>query len=151
MNGKIERCLQNKNTICLDTAPIIYFIEENQSFLSPLKEIFLRIDEGGLRAIASYITLIEVLVHPIEKGAHQLAKAYRDLLIGSPGFNLYPVERKVSEKAAELRAKYKSFLKIPDAIQIATAISFGAQIFITNDADLKRIQEIEIVDLTDLQ
>ena len=66
MNGKIERALHNKSIVYLDTAPIIYFIEEEKSYLASLQEIFLRIDEGILRAFSSYITLIEVLVKPLE-------------------------------------------------------------------------------------
>lgn len=148
MNGKIEQAFKGKTVVCLDTAPIIYFIEENSAYLETLQHIFLRIDEGNLSAFSSYITLMEVLVKPIETQALDLARQYRDLLIGSPGFDLYPLERTVAEKAANLRSKYK--LKSPDAIQIATAILFGAQIFLTNDSGFKKVTEIEVLTLDEL-
>jgi len=150
MNGKIEQALKNKSVIFLDTAPIIYFIEENRTYLPALKEVFLKIDQGLVSAISSFITLIELLVKPLQVKEYDVAGKYRDLMLGSPCFTLYPVERTVSEKAAELRAKYGAGFKTPDAIQIATAVSFGAQLFITNDRNLKRVQEIEILYLDDL-
>lgn len=150
MNGKIERFFKNKTVIHLDTAPIIYFIQEDCAYLPIVKDVFSRIDQGFVSAISSFITLIELLVKPLEQKAYDLANRYRDLLVGSPCFTLYPVEQTVSEKAAELRAKYGSSLKTPDAIQIATAICFGAQAFITNDGELKKVKEIEILTLNEL-
>lgn len=57
--------------------------------------------------------------------------------------------RLIAEKAADLRAKYgDSGLKIPDAIQLATAICYDAQLFLTNDKRLKKLQQKEIKIIT---
>ena len=59
----------------------------------------------------------------------------------------------MAEKAAELRAKYDGNglkLKTPDAIQIATGILNEAEIFLTNDTDLKQIEEIEVIVLDEI-
>ena len=150
MSGKIDKLLQNRTVVYFDSSPIIYFIEEHPSYVACVQELFRRVDAGLLSAFSSYITLIEVLIKPLEKKAYDIARAYRDLLADTPGFSLYPVERTVSEKAAELRARYGAKnLKTPDAIQIATALSFGAELFVTNDADLKRVKEIDVVTLND--
>lgn len=147
MNGKIEKYLKHKSIVYLDTAPIIYFIQEDPQYLAAVKEVFLRIDNGAIRAISSFLTLLELLVKPLEVQAYDLVGQYRDLLRSC--LTLYPVEQIVSEKAAELRAKYR--YRTPDAIQIATALSFGAQLFITNDLELKKkIHEIEVLNLSDL-
>jgi len=155
MNGKIERALKNKTVIHLDTAPIIYFIQENKKYLPILSEVFSKIDQGYVSGISSFVTLIELLVNPLELKNYTLADRYRYLVMNSSCFTLYPVERRVSEKAAELRAKYSGGtaqgfkLKTPDAIQIASAISFGAQLFLTNDDKLKNVTEIEMLTLDD--
>ena len=39
--------------------------------------------------------------------------------------------------------------KTPDAIQIATAVVGGAEALITNDVNLKKVKEIEILVLND--
>ncbi len=155
MNGKIEKVLKDKTVIHLDTAPIIYFIQENPKYSPILKEVFSKIDQGYVSGISSFITLIELLVNPLELKNYLLADRYRYLVMNSSCFTLYPVERMVSEKAAELRAKYSGNttqgfkLKTPDAIQIASAISFGAQLFLTNDDKLKNVKEIEVLTLDD--
>ena len=49
----------------------------------------------------------------------------------------------VAEKAAEIRAKYG--VKPPDALQVATSLVHHAEAFITNDKELKKIKEINII------
>ena len=53
--------------VCIDTAPFIYFIEKNSVYLDILKPVFLEIDKGGIRAITSTVTLLEVLVQPFRQ------------------------------------------------------------------------------------
>jgi predicted nucleic acid-binding protein len=50
-------------------------------------------------------------------------------------------------QAAQIRAKYN--FKTPDAIFIATAIEEGAEVFITNDIRLKKMDEINCIVLSD--
>jgi len=40
-------------------------------------------------------------------------------------------------------------LKTPDAIHMATALLNGAQAFVTNDAGLKRVNELDVLVLED--
>ena len=55
--------LRSVNRLFLDTAPVIYFIEENPRYLAQVQPVFDRIDSGSLIAITSPITLSECLVH----------------------------------------------------------------------------------------
>lgn len=50
--------------ITIDTAPFIYFIERNETYLNVLRPVFAAIHTGNIRAITSTVTLLEVLVHP---------------------------------------------------------------------------------------
>jgi predicted nucleic acid-binding protein len=53
-----------------------------------------------------------------------------------------------AERAAELRARYH--LRTPDALQVATALLSDCQAFLTNDKDLSRIIEIQVLVLETL-
>lgn len=55
----------------------------------------------------------------------------------------------IATKAAEIQARYN--LKLPDAFQIATAQNAGCDGFLTNDADLKRVTELQIIVLKELE
>ena len=145
--------LERYDRICLDTAPLIYFIEENKRYISIVEKIFSEISYGNILGIFSYLTLLEVLIKPIKEDAREIADKYRNLLLGNIYLRMFPLDERVAEKAAELRAKYggNGFkLNTPDAIQVATGLLNGAEIFLTNDRNLKQIQEIEIIVLDEI-
>lgn len=145
--------LDRYDRICLDTAPFIYFIEENPRYVSVVEKIFSEISSGNIFGISSYLTLLEVLIKPFREGATIIANEYRDLLLGNIFLGMFPLDDRVAEKAAELRAKYNGNgfkLNTPDAIQIATGILNEAEIFLTNDTNLRQIQEIEVIVLDEI-
>ena len=134
--------------IGLDTAPLIYFMEEG-SYFDLVSLFFETLSEGNLRAVTSTITLLEVLVQPYRYGNRDLAEKYREILLYSDNLLTFPVSNEISDKAAELRAKYK--IRTPDAIQVATALHGEASIYLTNDKNLKKIQEIDIITLFEIE
>ncbi|MDL1974317.1 MAG: PIN domain-containing protein [Deltaproteobacteria bacterium] len=133
--------------VCMDTAPIIYFIEKNPKYLGVLKPVFLEIDTGRIEAITSTITLLEVLVHPFRTKNDILAEKYRDILLYSGGLTTFEIFHEVSEMASKLRAKYS--VRTPDAIQIAAGLLYRASKFLTNDSALKKVSDIEVLVLDD--
>lgn len=134
---------QRASRVYLDSAALIYFVEENVDYgplVEPLIETF---DRGTKLGLCSYITLLEVLVKPFELRRLDLAERYRDLLLSSENMRVLPVERTVAEEAARLRAERR--VRTPDAIQLATARLAGAEIFVTNDGALPGIPGLEVV------
>jgi predicted nucleic acid-binding protein len=129
--------------ICIDTAPMIYFIEEHAKYREIIRPVFVEIDSGNIEAITSTITLLEVLVHPLRTGNEALAEKYREILLSSESLTTFEIFHEVSEMASRLRAKYS--MKTPDAIQIAVGTLYGASKFLTNDPDLRRVSEIKIL------
>ena len=143
--GLIEELRDQK--ICLDTSPIIYFIEKHSKYWNLLRPVFIEISSGNIEAITSTLTLLEVLVHPFRTGNEDLAEKYREILLCSEGLTTFEILHEISELAAQLRAKYS--IKTPDAIQIAVGVRYGASKFLTNDPGLKKISEIEVCVLDD--
>jgi len=135
-------------TVAIDTAPFIYFIEQHPTFLSKVEAIFESAERGEIRAITSVLTLLEVLVHPIRNGRTDLADEYRRILLGSAAIRVIPVDAAVAEAAATLRAT--SNIKTPDSIQLATALVHGAHFFITGDAGMPFTSGLRILTPADL-
>jgi predicted nucleic acid-binding protein len=131
--------------ICIDTAPIIYFIEHQVRYRNIIRPVFAEIAAGNIEAITSTITLLEVLVHPLKNGDETLAEKYRDILLSSQGLTTFEILHEVSEMASRLRAKYP--IRTPDAIQIAVGILilYRASFFLTNDPNLRKVSEIKIL------
>lgn len=146
MNLK-DKILQ-ADTIFLDTAPIIYYIESHSEYGRLAKEIIDILQTDTLVAFSSVITLTEVLPKPIKTNQLVLAKKFIEFLRYGKNINLIEISTNIAEKAGILRGKYPS-LKGFDAIQIAAAINAGTDIFITNDINLKQIKEIEVLVLKD--
>ena len=136
------------STVGLDTGPLIYYIEEHAAFLPRIKPFFEAAERNEFRIVTSFVTLVEVLVHPLREGRPELAEEYRDILLRSPALTAIPLDEGIAEGAAELRAHHN--LRTPDAIQIATAIRSGASWFLTNDAALANLSEISVLVLKQL-
>ncbi len=136
------------STVGLDTGPLIYYIEENATFLAKIKPFFEAAERNEFRIVTSFVTLIEVLVHPLREGRPELAQEYRSILLQTPALTAIPLDEGIAEEAAGLRARHN--LRTPDAIQLATAIRSGASWFLTSDAGLANLSEISVLVLKQL-
>lgn len=133
--------------IFIDTAPLIYFIEDHPLYRDVLRVLMDHVDSGQVILISSTLTLIEVLVQPIRKQRYDLFEKYEQILTHSGSISLFSLDALTAGKAAEIRAKYN--FKTPDSIQLATALNFSADLFLTNDKQLE-INEITSITLEDM-
>ncbi|MDI6763685.1 MAG: type II toxin-antitoxin system VapC family toxin [Thermodesulfobacteriota bacterium] len=136
------------NSIFIDTAPIIYYIEAHPQFGLLAKEVVSAFQSENLTAYSSVITLAEVLPKPIECGDEKLAGKFAEFLKHGRNLTMIEVSEGMAEAAGKLRGHY-SFLKTVDAIQLATALDVGAEAFLTNDAKLKQFKELKVLVLKD--
>jgi hypothetical protein len=116
--------LKPGDILFLDTAPFIYFFEQHSIYFPVMKSLFARVYETGAQAITSIITYIELTTHPARLGRHQLVRKYRDYLSNSENISLFPLDMLIADQVVQLRGKYS--LKTPDAVQLGTAVSGGA-------------------------
>lgn len=139
-NG-VDRCF-------LDTAPIIYYIEQNSAYFAIARSVFQRLRAGAFTAVTSPVTLAECLVVPHRQGLTQLKQDFVDVITTGENTLFSPITSEVGQQAAELRVQYN--LKLPDALQIATARVAGCQALLTNDTGLKRVGELRILIISEL-
>jgi len=140
--------LDKVNTIFIDTAPVIYFIEAHPQFGPLAKEVVMAFQSGSLNAYSSVITLTEVLPKPIEEGNERLAKKFADFLKHGKNLTMIEISERIAEAAGRLRGRYP-FLRALDAIKISGCIDVGADVFLTNDDKLKQVKEIKVLVLKD--
>lgn len=133
----------------LDTAPLIYFIEQNEVYLQLVRAFFQAMSQGEFQVVTSTLTLTEVLVHPLRLGNVELAEQYRDIVLDQENLITVPVSIEIAEVAARLRATRN--LRTPDAIQIATAVQGGGTFFLTNGARLAAISDLNVLVLDTLK
>lgn len=134
--------------VAVDTAPFIYFIERGTPFDGVAADLFLGcFGSGRNSARTSVVTLAEVLVRPMRDGRNDLIDEYSSLLQESDELTLLPITAGDAIAASELRARYG--LRLPDALQLAVAIQGGTRYFVTNDSNLKRVREIQVIVLAE--
>ena len=146
---KLAEQLESLRQVFLDTAPVIYFVEKNPDYSEKVQPVFSKLDEGSLTAVVSPITLAECLVLPYKIPDPEISQLFTDLLVNSESVLFYPIDEVAAAKAADLRARYN--ITLTDAFQLAVAIQSECNAFLTNDADLKRITEIPIIVLSEVE
>ncbi|MEX0978441.1 MAG: type II toxin-antitoxin system VapC family toxin [Pirellulales bacterium] len=109
---------------------------------------FEALDGGEFQAITSILTLTEVLIHPLRANDSKLAARYRETLLDAENLSVFAMTEDIAEEAARVRATTN--LRVPDAIQWATATRRGATFFLTNDRKLSKLSGIAVINLQDV-
>lgn len=124
----------------VDAAPIICWLEGHPKLARRFEPAFARHAAGGLRLAVSTTKIAEVLAGPFGAGEEVLPSRYRRVL---ESWEVVPLMVEIAEAAARFRARLR--LKLPDAIQVASAIAVNAEALVTHDRDFSRVKALSIV------
>ncbi|HKS23694.1 MAG TPA: PIN domain-containing protein [Thermoanaerobaculia bacterium] len=136
-----------RGPVALDSAIVIYFIEQHPRYVSLLRPLFEAIDRNDLPAFTSELTLLETLVVPYRAGDGDLALRYETILTRGRGLTLVPIDRPLLRLAAETRAA--TSVRTPDALQLAAALATGCTVFLTNDRRLPAFHRLAVLQIED--
>ncbi|MBD0263786.1 MAG: PIN domain-containing protein [Tolypothrix sp. T3-bin4] len=140
--------LQGVNRLFLDTAPVIYFVEQYPQYFSLVREVFEQLRNTPLMGVISPITLAECLVQPYRLEQTELQQDFIELMTDNNNIEFVPIDDEtIAINAAEIRARYN--LQLPDAFQITVALAAGCEAFLTNDVTFKCVTELRVLVLDD--
>ena len=146
---KVDDVLRGIETLFLDTAPVIYYVEKNPRYFDIVRVVFDRIDAGSIVAVTSPVTLAECLIAPYRLGLEKLQQDFFELLVYGRHTVFTPLNYENARQAAKLRVRYN--LTLPDALQFAIAIHAGCDAILTNDKKLSRVSELRVLILDELR
>lgn len=126
--------------LLVDTAPIIYVIEDHAQLAPLFKPLFERHAAGQFRFAVTTLTLAEVLTGPLSAADEVLAERYRVTL---KSWYVVDLDADIAESAARLRASLR--LKLADAVQAASALAISADALVTHDRDFSRLKSLRII------
>lgn len=126
--------------LLLDSGPLIYLLEGRAGFAERYQSLLEAQAAGRVRFAVSAITVIEVLAGPLQKRQEALAARYQRLL---ESWQVVALDADVAASAARIRVS--EGLKLPDAVQVASAIAAGAHALVTHDRDFTRIKAIRVL------
>lgn len=127
-------------TVLVDTAPWIYLLEDHAEFAPRFVGLFEAAERGQIQLALSTVTLAEVLTGPFKAGQTALAKRYETAL---GAYQVVPLAAAVASLAAQLRVQYR--LKLPDAVQLGSALQIGASALVTHDRDFSAVQGLPVL------
>ena len=139
--------LPTRGPIYLDSSSLIYSVERVEPYITHLDAIWQEAEAGRFRIVSSELALAETLTKPIRDGNTALEALFR-ALFDSRDVDLVSTTREVWETTARVRAE--TGLKTPDALHAATALLANCTLFVTNDADFRRVPGLPAVILGDL-
>jgi predicted nucleic acid-binding protein len=131
--------------VYFDTNIFIYVLNGTPGLSAPCVQLLDACAEGAIQGITGDLTLAELLVLPLRQNNAAAVAAVRELLIDDGAITLLPHDRATFERAAALRAQHG--LKMPDALQLATALQAGAACLVSNDRRFPGVDEMECVSL----
>jgi predicted nucleic acid-binding protein len=146
---KIEDAFKNVTQVFIDTAPVIYYVEKDIHYFDIARRVFDWMDQQAIWAFSSPVTLAECLVLPLRQGLVQAQQAFYNFLVNNRNVQFEPIEVLTGREAAKIRSKYH--LSLPDALQVAVALQTNCEALLTNDLAFKRISELRIVLLSELE
>jgi predicted nucleic acid-binding protein len=134
--------------VFVDTAPIIYYLENSALYMDSVKKFFEKCVKENIQVVTSAVTIEEYLVFPYSSGKMEFADNFKRF-IEYMNIMVVDIDSNIAEQGAKIRGKYKNF-KAMDALQIATAIVSGCDMFFTNDKQLRQEKELPCMTMDDL-
>ena len=122
----------------LDTAPVIYVVEQVPDFS---QKILHYIQKPDIELVVSDLTWMECRVKPLTENKETLLADY-DKFFSQSVIEIVELSRRVMERAAHIRSQYN--IKTPDAIHLGAAIISKCDTFLTNDRRLERFKDTHI-------
>ena len=139
--------LPDGGLVYLDANSLIYTVERVEPYRSLLDPMWRAAQRGDLTVASGRLIVVESLVKPLRDRNREIEAQYRELFEASI-FKVLDMPLAVFERAAEIRAF--AHLKTADALHAATALQAGCDLFITNDADFRRVEGLAVGILADL-
>ena len=139
--------LPTDGLVYLDANGLIYSVERVEPYRTLLEPLWQAAQDGVVTIVSSPILIIEALVKPLRDGNTEIEMQYSELFEAN-AVRFLDASYPVFEDAARLRAV--ASLTTPDAIHAATALRAGCSLFVTNDADFRRVEDLPVTVLDDL-
>ena len=129
--------------IYLDTAPIIYALENVAPYAAAVQEFIFANFRSDALFSTSAITNTEYLVIPYKEQDNDKIKEFEQFKVILK-IQVVALGDAIAKKAAQICATY-SGIKTIDALHLATAIQSQCDVFLTNDKQLKQVAEINVL------
>lgn len=137
--------LETARLVHVDAGVIGHHLVADPQYLSLTRELFEALRSGRAKAQVSSMSVYQVLAEAYRRGHDAEAREIAKILTVHPGLSIVPVTPEIATQAAEVKAQLGGSTE--RAMQIATALIGGADLYVTEHTTLRRIVGMSVVNL----
>jgi hypothetical protein len=140
-----ENLVRQHRLIHLDAGVLALHLAGVSTALPLTRTLFRLMEDGDVRAQTSALTLYQLLMESYRRGEESTADRIEQLIGAVSGLTVVPMDGRVARQAAQVRARIGG--RIERSVQLASALSEGADLFLTRHSSLRRVAGMSIESL----
>lgn len=137
--------VEDAGLVHVDARVLGYHLLESEPEVELTRLLFASIRDGAADVQTSSVTLYQLLAEPYRRGETEVADTARKLLEGLRGLEVISLTSSLAGQAARVRARLGT--ETAPSIQIATAVTEGADLFLTDGSGLRRVAGVRVKNL----
>lgn len=145
--ARFRERLEEASLVHVAPRPLASHLVGRDRYVELTRLLFDVLAEGEVRGQTSALTLYQLLAEPYRRGDEEEARRAGDYLTAVRGLEQVSVTAGLARQAARVRARLGG--RTERAVQIATALDAGADLYLDLDSGLRRIAGTEVLDLED--
>lgn len=145
--ARFRELLEDARRVHIEARVLAYHLLAEPRYLELTRLLFNGLRSGAVTGQTSALSLYQLLVEPWRRGEGERAGELARHLSVVPGLDLLPVSPRVAAQAAQVRARLGG--RLERAVQIATALEAGVDLYLTEGSELRRIAGMSVVNLED--
>ena len=147
--ARFVELLEDHDLVHLDASVLALHAAGVPRALPFTRSLFRVMEAGEVVGQTSALSLYQLLVESYRRGEDSTAARIEQLIGTIPGLRVIPLDGRIARQAAQVRAQIGG--RIERSVQLATALSEGADLFLAQRSSLRRVAGMAIESLDALQ
>jgi len=146
---RLHDAVRGRSLVHLDASVLALHAAAHPETLPLTRALFDSLAAGDLRGQTSALSVYQLLVEAYRRNEPETAERAERLLGSIPGLAIVAVTPQIARQAAQVRAQLGG--RPERAIQLATALSGQADLFLTQRSSLRRVAGLSVESLETLR
>lgn len=143
--GKLRSALASASRVHVDASILALHMAGDRRYTPLTRTLLEMLAEGELAASTSALSIYQLLVEAYRRGEAETAATAERYLTTLPGLDVVDLTPAIAGQAAQVRAQLGG--SVERAVQIATALSEGAHVYLTQRSAFRRVAGMSVESL----